>query len=146
MDIVWHEIKNSHDPEVVYSIVSDPEFFLTRVIEVDGLQRVGEDTYSGKVTGMKVRITVYRGAENTTFIFYMEPTGFARFTKGKVVRKFVVRKGESSVLVEFEKQLAVDAVWDQDAALLKTTLDRAVEELQRNGDEIIRMERVKRKI
>jgi|GEM_PF-1069517 hypothetical protein len=146
MDTLWHEIKTSHDVDIVYSILSDPDFFLTRIIEVENLQRMGQDVYSGKVTSMKARITVYRGAESTTFIFYMEPTGFARFTKGKVVRKFVVRKGENSIFIDFEKQLAVDAVWDEDAALLKTTLDRAVEELQMNGDEIIRLERVKRKI
>ena len=129
------EIKTSQDMDVVFQIFSDPAFTIPKLLPgITSIKTEGEKfeaegkvlTFSYKATGR-----VYVGVDEIRYIYD-------------------TNKGNGTVLIKKKDENTLQIVMEHDsnfyALLGKRAVSSNLDKLAENIDEIIRLERIKRKI
>ena len=134
--IIEKEIKTKHETDVVLKILSDSSFILPLVFPIKMLmERPDGVIYAkGDVIGIPVIINIreYIGSSITYVLDFEKP---------KLVGKMSIHK-----LDENRIRIVIDIDMSLISWPLKISIERKLDKLQSNFDELIRLERIKRKI
>lgn len=133
---VEKDIKVNHDIEIVMIIFSDPSFLIPKVFPgVISFKAPDQESFmiEGKFLGIsyKAKGRVLKGVDETRFIYDSD-------------------KGNGILVVKKIDDHSIKIILDQDNSLYgflgRNVLSSNLNNLSKNVDEIIRLERIKRKI
>ncbi|MEM3203738.1 MAG: DUF3211 family protein [Saccharolobus sp.] len=134
--IIEKEIETKHETDVVLKILSDSSFILPLVFPIKMLMEKANGVIyaKGDVRGLPVIINIreYIGSSITYVLDFEKP---------KLVGKMSIYKLDENrirIVIEIDTSLIY---WP-----LKISIERKLNKLQSNFDELIRLERIKRKI
>ena len=124
------------DAEVILPIFSDPSFLFPNLLKAESVKVEGKSFsaiiplsfLSGTIT---VQGNVYAGASQVRYIFFV-----VGFDKGGII-EISAGEGKLKIKVEIDAPLGF---------ISERTLKSRLEKFKRNAEEIIRLERIRRKI